>query len=229
MYEKLPTWELLSKQMIWKQLGSIHNKKMLDFGSGNGVTASFYARDNEVIAIEPSEEILVNRVCDNDYKQITGSTKELKQFRNESFDVILCHNVLEYAEDREFIVNEFYRLLKPNGLMSVVKHNRTGRVMQMVVLLNNFENANSLLNGKDGNAQKYGTIHYYENTDLIKWCKDFSLLKVYGIRTFWDLQQNQEIQNDADWQKKMLQIEMRVQDIDEYKNIAFFNHLLLTK
>ena len=229
MSENLPTWELLSKQMIWKQLGSLHNKKILDFGSGNGVTVSFYAKDNEVIAIEPSEEVLVNRVCDNDYRQITGSTKELKQFGNESFDVILCHNVLEYAEDREFIVNEFYRLLKPNGLLSVVKHNRTGRVMQMVVLLNNFENANSLLDGKDGNAQKYGTIHYYENTDLTKWCKDFSISKVYGVRTFWDLQQNQEIQNDADWQKKMLQIEMRVQDIDEYKNIAFFNHLLLTK
>ena len=229
MSENLPTWELLSKQMIWKQLGSLHNKKILDFGSGNGVTVSFYAKDNEVIAIEPSEEVLVNRVCDNDYRQITGSTKELKQFGNESFDVILCHNVLEYAEDREFIVNEFYRLLKPNGLLSVVKHNRTGRVMQMVVLLNNFENANSLLDGKDGNAQKYGTIHYYENTDLTKWCKDFSISKVYGVRTFWDLQQNQEIQNDADWQKKMLQIEMRVQDIDEYKNIAFFNHILLTK
>ena len=229
MSENLPTWELLSKQMIWKQLGSMHNKKMLDFGSGNGVTASFYAKDNEVIAIEPSEEVLVNRVCDNDYKQITGSTKELKQFGNESFDVILCHNVLEYAEDREFIVNEFYRLLKPNGLLSVVKHNRTGRVMQMVVLLNNFESANSLLDGKDGNAQKYGTIHYYENTDLTKWCKDFSVSKVYGIRTFWDLQQNQEIQIDADWQKKMLQIEIRVQDIDEYKSIAFFNHILLTK
>lgn len=229
MSENLPTWEMLSKQMIWKQLGSIHNKKILDFGSGNGVTASFYAKDNEVIAIEPSKEVLVNRVCDNAYKQITGSTKELKQFKNESFNVILCHNVLEYAEDREFIVNEFYRLLKPNGLLSVVKHNRTGRVMQMVVLLNNFENANSLLHGKNGNAQKYGTIHYYENADLTKWCKYFSLLKVYGIRTFWDLQQNQEIQNDADWQKKMLQIEMRVQDIDEYKNIAFFNHLLLTK
>ncbi len=229
MYEKLPTWEILSKQMIWKQLGSIHNKKILDFGSGNGVTASFYAKDNDVIAIEPSEEVLVNRVYDNDYRQITGSTKELKQFENESFDVILCHNVLEYTEDRECIVNEFYRLLKPNGLLSVVKHNRTGRVMQMVVLLNNFKNANSLLDGKNGNAQKYGTIRYYENTDLTKWCKDFSVSKVYGIRTFWDLQQNQEIQNDAEWQKKMLQIEMRVQDIDEYKNIAFFNHLLLTK
>ena len=229
MSENLPTWELLSKQMIWKQLGSIHNKKILDFGSGKGVTASFYAKDNEVIAIEPSKEVLVNRVCDNAYKQITGSTKELKQFENESFDVILCHNVLEYAEDRECIVNEFYRLLKPNGLLSVVKHNRTGRVMQMVVLLNNFENANSLLDGKDGNAQKYGAIRYYEDTDLTKWCKDFSISNVYGVRTFWDLQQNQEIQNDADWQKKMLQIEMRVQDIDEYKNIAFFNHILLTK
>ena len=137
--------------------------------------------------------------------------------------------MLEYAEDRECIVNEFYRLLKPNGLLSVVKHNRTGRVMQMVVLLNNFENANSLLDGKDGNAQKYGTIHYYENADLTKWCKDFSVSKMYGITTFWDLQQNQEIQIDANWQKKMLQIEMRVQDIGEYKNIAFFNHILLTK
>ncbi len=28
MSENLPTWELLAKNMIWKQLGSIHNKKI---------------------------------------------------------------------------------------------------------------------------------------------------------------------------------------------------------
>lgn len=31
MYENLSTWELLSKQMIWKQLGSMHYYKNIAF------------------------------------------------------------------------------------------------------------------------------------------------------------------------------------------------------
>lgn len=37
--------------------------------------------------------------------------------------------------------------------------------MQMVVPLNDFENAHSLLDGNDGMTSKYGTIHYYEDAD----------------------------------------------------------------
>lgn len=62
--------------------------------------------------------------------------------------------VLEYAEDREDIVKEFARILKNDGKISIVKHNRAGRVMQMVVLLNDFEHAHSLLDGKDVTEMK---------------------------------------------------------------------------
>lgn len=229
MFNKMPTWEALTKQMIWKQLGSIQNQKILDFGSGNGATANYYAKDNEVIAIEPSLEILENKFYEHEYQQVIGSINELKQFADESFDVILCHNVLEYADDRESIVKEFYRLLKPNGLLSIVKHNHAGRVMQMVVLLNEFERANHLLDGNTDSARQFGVIHYYEDEDLIKWCEGLKMTKTLGIRTFWHLQQNQDIQKDVDWQEKILQIEMRVSEIPEYKNIAFFHHLFLTK
>ncbi|MBQ6885936.1 MAG: methyltransferase domain-containing protein [Lachnospiraceae bacterium] len=229
MLEKLQPWEALLKRMLWTQLGDIQNKKILDFGSGIGVTANYYAKNNEVIAVEPSEDSVKERCTENDYQQIVGSTDELRKIADESFDVIFCHNVLEYATDREDIIKEFYRLLKPNGILSIVKHNRPGRVMQMVVLLNNFESANSLLDGNDGTASQYGVIHYYNDEDITKWCKGFSISKVHGIRTFWDLQQNQEIHKDAEWQEKMLQVEMRVADIEEYQNIAFFHHLLLTK
>ena len=38
MNEKtIPTWELLQKRITYKQLGRIKNKRILDFGSGNGV------------------------------------------------------------------------------------------------------------------------------------------------------------------------------------------------
>ncbi|MEY8432800.1 class I SAM-dependent methyltransferase [Lachnospiraceae bacterium 48-42] len=43
------------KRIVWKQLGDIRDKKILDFGSGIGVTANYLAEHNEVTAIEPDE------------------------------------------------------------------------------------------------------------------------------------------------------------------------------
>lgn len=217
------------KRIVWKQLGDIRDKKILDFGSGIGVTANYLAEHNDVTAIEPDEESIEMRWADNQYTQITGSTDELCKFDDETFDMIICHNVLEYAKDRENIVKEFARILKPDGKISIVKHNRAGRVMQMVVLLNDFEHAHSLLDGNDGMASKYGTIHYYEDADIEKWCPKLVITKTLGMRTFWDMQQNQEIHKDGDWQDKMVEIEMRVSDMDVYKDIAFFHHLMIEK
>ncbi|MFL0248592.1 class I SAM-dependent methyltransferase [Candidatus Clostridium stratigraminis] len=223
------TWELLQKKMIWEQLKFVHDSKVLDFGSGNGITADHFAINNEVIAIEPGEKMFKDRFTGNDYRQIKGDVKELKNFQDESFDVILCHNVFEYAIEREDIIKEFSRILKTNGYLSILKHNRTGRVMQMVVLLNNFEHANELLEGKSGNAQQFGTINYYEDKELVKWSDKFLIEKILGLRTFWDLQQNQEIHNDKTWQEKMLEMELKVSELEEYKAIASFHHVILRK
>lgn len=154
----LSEWEYLMKQLMWRQMGEIRGKKILDFGSGIGVTANHLAEHNEVIAVELDEESVKERWADHPYTQLIGSTDELRRFEDEEFDMIVCHNVLEYAQDREDIVKEFARILKPDGKLSIVKHNRAGRVMQMVVLLNNFEHAYSLLDGKDGVASRYGVI-----------------------------------------------------------------------
>lgn len=225
----LQPWECLMKRIVWKQLGDIRGKKVLDFGSGIGVTANYLAEHNDVIAIEPDEESVKERWADNNYIQIIGSTDELCKFDDESFDIIICHNVLEYAEDRADIVKEFARVLKRNGKISIVKHNRAGRVMQMVVLLNDFDHAHSLLDGNDGMTSKYGAIHYYEDGDIENWCSELMITKTLGMRTFWDMQQNQENHKDADWQEKMIEIEMRVADVDEYKAIAFFHHLIIER
>lgn len=225
----LPPWECLMKQIVWQQLGDISGKRILDFGSGIGVTANYLAAQNDIVAIEPSEESVKERWSDNYYKQIIGSTGELCKFEDEFFDMIICHNVLEYALDRQDIVKEFSRVLKPDGKISIVKHNRAGRVMQMVVLLNNFEHAHSLLDGNAGMVSKYGEIRYYEDCDIEKWCPELKIAKIFGVKTFWDMQQNQEIHKDNIWQEKMIGIEMRVSEIEEYKNIAFFHHLIIEK
>ena len=229
MLKDLPPWEQLLKKILWEQIGDLAGKQILDFGSGNGVTACHYARDNDVTAVEPNEEYAANRERENPYLQLTGSTQVLKEMPGSSFDVVFCHNVLEYAPDREDIVKELCRVLKPGGILSVVKHNRAGRVMQMMVLLDDFERANALLDGKDSVSSQFGAIRYYEDSDICGWCGALAVEQVHGIRTFWDLQQNQQRHSDPLWQEKMVRMEMRVSDLDEFRNVAFFHHLILRK
>ena len=99
----------------------------------------------------------------------------------------------------------------------------------MVVLLNDFEKADALLNGEDGYSADFGTIHYYEDEDVMKWCDGFCIRETYGIRTFWDLQQNQDCHKDPAWQEKMVAAELRVSQMQPYRDIAFFHHVILGK
>lgn len=226
---ELPAWERLFKKIVWKQLGDMEGKKILDFGSGEGITANHFAEKNDVTAIEPSKEMLSNAWKDYEYTQIVGDVNALSAFKNETFDMIICHNVLEYIDDKTAVIKALARVLKKDGIISIVKHNRAGRVMQMAVLLDDFEKANEILDGKDSTASKFGTIRYYEDNDITKWEPQITVSDILGIRTFWDLQQNQQKHGDEAWQEKMLQLELRVSQMQEYKNIAFFHHLLLKK
>lgn len=225
----LPAWERLFKKIVWKQLGNIEGKKILDFGSGEGITANHFAEKNDVTAIEPSEEMLSNAWKEYEYTQILGDVNALSTFNDETFDIIICHNVLEYIDDKEAVVKALVRVLKKGGILSIAKHNRAGRVMQMAVLLDDFEKANALLDGENSTASKFGAIRYYEDEDILMWEPGLNISEVFGIRTFWDLQQNQEKHGNEEWQDKMMQLEMRVAQIPEYRDIAFFHHLMLKK
>ena len=226
---ELPAWERLLKKIVWAQLGNIRGKNILDFGSGEGVTANHFAENNNVVAIEPSEDMLINRWEDFEYRQIQGDATRLSAFEDNTFDMIICHNVLEYIADKKSVLDELHRVLKTQGVLSIVKHNRAGRVMQMAVLLDELEKANELLDGNNSTASKFGAIRYYEDEMISKWTPGLKNMGCYGIRTFWDLQQNQEKHNTEEWQNRMMQLEMRVSQMDEYRNISFFHHLLFFK
>ena len=224
----LGAWERLLKKIIWAQIGDINGKYILDFGSGDGITANHFAKDNTVVAVEPWDEMLQNRWADYEYKQIQGDITSLSQFEDNTFDMIICHNVLEYIDDKASVIQELVRVLKPGGTLSLAKHNRAGRVMQMAVLLDDMDKAHALLDGENSAASKFGAIRYYEDSMVSEWAPSLQLANCYGIRTFWDLQQNQEKHELEEWQDEMVKLEMRVSQMEEFRNIAFFHHLLYT-
>lgn len=53
------------------------------------------------------KRIVEERWKDNAYTQIIGTTDVLRTFPEESFDMIICHNVFEYALDMDVSKKEF--------------------------------------------------------------------------------------------------------------------------
>ena len=226
---ELTDWDRMLKRILWTQLGDIKGKKILDFGSGEGITANRFAKENEVVAVEPWEEMLQNRWQDYGYVQIQGDISTIAEMEDNSFDMVFCHNVLEYIDDKAQVIKELCRVLRTGGKLSLVKHNRVGRVMQMAVLLDDFDKAHDLLDGKDSAASKFGAIRYYEDASVTDWEPSLKLVDSFGIRTFWDLQQKQEKHGLDDWQDKMVELELRVSRIEAFRAVAFFHHLVFEK
>ena len=177
-------WEKLFYKLLKNHL-DYEGRNILDFGSGFGITADYLAEKNNVTAIEPSSGMLEYRVCSNSYKQLTGGVEELRKLPDNCFDVIICHNVLEYIENREEVFAEFYRLLKNTGELSIVKHNKQGKIMQKAVFENDISTALKLLNNENAVSVNFGTINEYSDNDLDNYTSGkFIARNKYGVRIF---------------------------------------------
>lgn len=99
-------WGKMFYDMLFLQLNIPEEPrlKILDYGSGLGVTSDYYAKWHNVTAIEPNEEMIQNSFRVNCYTQISGSFEKLIELQDSSYDLVLCHNVLEYIDDKAPII-----------------------------------------------------------------------------------------------------------------------------
>ena len=225
-------WGKMFYDVIFRQLNLPENQRLniLDFGAGFCVTASHYAEDHNVTAYEPNPEMFEKRI-EGDYKLIT-TQNDLKIFEEHSFDVVICHNVLEYVSNPIEILNEITKYLKPNGVLSIVKHNLKGRILAQAVFSDDPAGALSLLNSQSDNGTNlFGKRGTYDNDMLLNFARNNGLEceNIFGIRAFFALSTNFDVKYTDEWYKNMLELEMQTCDIDEYRNISFFHHLIFRK
>lgn len=220
-------WGQIYYDILFEQLQDVKGKHVLDFGSGFGLVVNHLAKENQVLAVEPNQEMVDLRAQDYPYQQFVGSLDQLAGLEDASFEVILCHNVLEYVEDRKLVLKEFTRLLKPGGLLSIVKHNEVGRVLQTVVFENDPKKALDLLAGQDLETHSMGLAQDY---DLDRAVEDLALeVQDYqGIRVFYALQDNR-FKGQEGWRESMLKMELAVCQESPYRDIAFFQHYSLKR
>ena len=224
-------WGKMFYEMIYHQLDFSGDKRLriLDFGAGFCITADHYAKDHEVIAVEPNEEMYSLRVKENEYTLIMQGLDYLKTVPDNSIDVVLCHNVLEYVDNREEILMQLARVVKPEGILSIIKHNLYGRVMGSAVLADDPQAALDLLNEVPEDSM-FGNRSVYSDELLIEaLSQEMTLSKTFGISALVGLSSNNEIKSKKEWYQPMLELEIKASTMDEFKKIAFFHHLVFRK
>lgn len=97
-------------------------KRVLDFGCGNG-RHLFYLKKKripELVGIDFSGTVIErNKKKSKDITFLTYNTGHAIPFENNYFDTIIVWGVLHYNPKpvREFLLNEFYRILRPGGYL----------------------------------------------------------------------------------------------------------------
>jgi len=225
-FQRSPGGEMQYRQM-WEQLSFADGLRVLDFGSGTGKTANHLAAKNAVTAVEPSADMLAQRYCDNEYRQIHGGINDLP---SEQFDLVICHNVLEFVDDRERYLEELAKRVKPGGRLSIVKHNLPGRVMRQAVLYEDPAGALALLRG-EGASNPFGAIWVYDTGELIGWAtqQGFALERHCGIRAFYNMRDDNKGWGDPAQAEAAYELERAAEEMEPYRSAAFYHHVVVRK
>ncbi len=214
---------------VHTQLGDLSNRLILDFGSGFGHTAGALALQNKVTAIEPDEKMI--QACDNihGFEQIHGDVAWLADVPSETYDVVICHLVFEFAGNTAQIINELCRVLKKDGFISVVRHNRYGRLIQAIVCDYDLGEAKNLIEGGYSYSSAFGDIKYYENDELISLAQGkLRVEREFGVRALASLH-GEERTSSKTWLKEMTEIERELLKQKEFIDISYFKHIILKK
>ena len=114
------------------KLNIVDGSKILDLGCGKGrhIHKLYYYSKCHVIGLDLSLEELkytyqgfqqypdINESSDRKFSLMAGTALQLP-FKDNTFDHIICSEVLEHIYDYENVINEIYRISKPGASIGV--------------------------------------------------------------------------------------------------------------
>jgi 2-polyprenyl-3-methyl-5-hydroxy-6-metoxy-1,4-benzoquinol methylase len=111
----------------WWAAPFVEGKRVLDAGCGTAYGSDILARSGaaKVVGVDIDEEMLdaVSNLLHEAVSLIGADVRDLP-FENDSFDVVVCFEVIEHVDEPEAVLDEFARILPARGLLVVSSPNR---------------------------------------------------------------------------------------------------------
>jgi S-adenosylmethionine-dependent methyltransferase len=223
-----------------KHLGSgpLH---ILDAGGGNGLDSLPLARQGHLVEIvDYSEQMLadaVRRAAQADVQDRVvvhqANVQEVgRLFPTPQFDVVLCHNVLQYVEDVPALLSGLALPLKTGGLLSLISINRYSMPYQAAFFRGDLVEAFSQLDARQMRAVTFDTqmTNYSaeEIGDMLGRI-DCQIEQDYGLRCMYDYWGDNERKFDPAIAEQLERLEFALMDRYPYKLLARYYQVIARK
>ena len=209
----------------------------LDLGCGTGATAIRLARlgvhvtmfDSSLAMLDIAKRAANEAAVGDQVRLKQGDVTELSSLFNVgSFDVILCHNLLEYVDDPRAVLRGAARLMRgPAAILSVLVRHQTGEVLKAAVRTGDLAAAERALTAEWAEESLYGgKVRLFTLDSLEAMLNEASLLMIAGrgVRTVADYLPPQ-ISRSAEYER-IFALERNLGTRPEFVAVARYVHCL---
>ena len=204
---------------------------VLDAGGGPGRFSAALAADGYSVALlDPSEEMLERAegalAGHRDARIVRGKAEEAPAlFGGESFDAVLLHAVVCYADDLDAVLGGVAATLKPGGVLSLVFKNRHALPFRHVTRGSLAEAARALDDPREaGNLGIVNRARTREELEPALSRAGFEVRGVRGVRLFAEfLTAEPEEEEEVE---RLVDLELRAGAREPYRSVARLCHLI---
>jgi S-adenosylmethionine-dependent methyltransferase len=218
----------------WHAKGSLC---ALDLGGGTGAAAIRLARLGIHVTLLDSSPAMLDiakraareaGVTDKVVLQPGDATQLANLFHARSFDVILCHNLLEYVEDPGAVLRGAARALRDSSAtLSALVRNQAGEVFKATLVAGNLAAATNALTSEWGQESLYGgRVRLFTSARLRAMLKESSLgaIAERGVRVLADYLPPQ-VSRSANYEQ-LFALERKLGNRPEFAAVARYMHVL---
>ena len=212
--------------------------RVLDAGGGNGVEAiPLAAQGHTVTLLDLTGEMLAearrNAEASGVAERMAFYQADLVAipdlFPDAQFDLILCHNVLQYAGDLGATTGAVCHPLRPGGLISVMCVNRYSEPYRQALMQLDLDAAYASLDAKTIFAYTFGVpVQAYVAEDLVGPLEQAgcSVIGRYGVRCVNDYVLDNNLKYDPAFFARLERLELTLTDRYPYYLLARFFQLI---
>jgi phosphoribosylformimino-5-aminoimidazole carboxamide ribotide isomerase len=244
--EQSTTWSKFSYELVENNLKKhipVESPplRILDAGGGNGVDSLALARMNhQVDLVDTSQQMLDDANVTAALSGVSGRIKThavdilslSKQFPKPEFDIVLCHNVIQFVDDLEPVLDLLLKMLRPGGFLSLITVNQYSSAYQAAFLEGDLDKAyDSLDQAVQHNPTFNIDVREFRANDLSDTLirKGCQIENHYGIRCMYNYWGTNEEKNDVEVNEKLRKLEFELSNREPYKHTARLFQLIARK
>jgi len=206
--------------------------EVLDVGGGTGELAADLAREGHAVTLldlAPAMLDAARRHCAGlNVTFVCAAADQLSQrFDAGSFDLVLCHSLLEFLDDPPALMAHLVRALRPGGHLSLVVGNRFHLPLRAALLDKDFRRARLGLDDELPAKDLFGlprrTFYPADVRRMIQ-AQNVQVIGAYGIRVFTDL-----LGDEPELTPDLLALELAASSRMPYRHLARFIQFIAQK